>query len=76
MAFTDTQTGQEIDGMAIILRTTDGEVLVDPARLFGNGVVASDQKAITDLQNRVAELEAAAKTAPVNPAEQTPAPGA
>lgn len=64
MAFTDTETGDSIDGKAIILKTTDGDIVVDPARLFAAGAVAADAKAITDLQNRVAELEAAAKTTP------------
>lgn len=70
MSYTDTETGDEIDGKAVILRTTDGEILVDPARLFAG---AGDQKAIADLTARVEALEAAANSQPTNPAEQAPA---
>lgn len=73
MSYTDTETGEPIDGKAVILKTTDGEELVDPARLFAG---ATDKATVADLLARVEALEAAATA---NPAEQAPAgetPGA
>jgi hypothetical protein len=67
MSYTDTETGDTIDGKAVILKTTDGEELVDPRRLFAG---SADQKAIADLTARVEALETASAS---NPAEQAPA---
>lgn len=74
MSYTDTETGEEIDGKAVILKTTDGEELVDPARLFAGATDQSKVAALTeevqeltdevhDLTTRLEALEAAA-TAP------------
>jgi len=67
MSYTDTETGEEIDGKAVILKTTDGEELVDPARLFAGSAdqakVAQLVDEVQTLTDRVQALEAAA-TAP------------
>ena len=67
MSYTDTETGEEIDGKAFILKSTDGEEIVDPARLFAGAAdeptVKSLQAAVEDLTTRLEALEAAA-TAP------------
>lgn len=67
MSYTDSETGTEIEGKAFILKTTDGEEVVDPARLFA---AAGDQSKFAELADehaalvaRVEALEAAA-TAP------------
>jgi hypothetical protein len=60
MSYIDSETGESIDGKALIVRTTDGEIVVDPRRVFGDDVLAEQLAA---LEARVAELEAAA-TAP------------
>jgi hypothetical protein len=76
MSYVDTETGEPIDGKAVILKTTDGEELVDPARLFAG---SADQKTVQDLVDQVQELTArvealeSAATTPTNPAEQAPA---
>lgn len=71
MSYTDSTTGQVIDGKAYVLKSTEGEELVDPARLFGGG----DSAEVTSLDARVAALEealgVASAPAPVEPvAEQ------
>lgn len=67
MSYTDTETGTEIEGKAFILKTTDGEEVVDPARLFAG---ATDEPTVKGLQDQVEDLTArlealeAAATAP------------
>lgn len=75
MSYTDTETGEEIEGKAFILKSTDGEEVVDPARLFAGAAdqektaqLAEELAALTD---RVQALEADA-TAPEAPADETP----
>lgn len=57
MSYTDSMTGEPIDGKAYILKSTDGEEVTDPKRLF-----LADRLAA--LEDRVAALEAAATPAP------------
>ncbi|MEH0582540.1 hypothetical protein QBA54_50790 [Streptomyces sp. B21-108] len=40
MSFTDSTTGKVIDGKAYVLKTTEGEEIVDPARLFDDSLAA------------------------------------
>jgi hypothetical protein len=70
MSYTDTTTGETIDGKAYLLRSTDGEETVDPARLFLSAEVMAELAGqVVDLTARVVQLEAAL-TEPV--AEQGP----
>lgn len=71
MSYTDSTTGQPIEGKAYILKSTDGDEVVDPARLFEG----QDLKA---LALRVYALETALGMAPAitepDPIGEIPAP--
>lgn len=54
MGYTDSTTEQAIDGKAYLLKSTDGEEFVDPARLFGG-----ESPVLEDLARRVYALEEA-----------------
>lgn len=60
MSYSDSTTGKIIPGKAYVLKTTEGEELVDPARLFsgdanGDGVNEWQQA----MEERVAGIEEA-----------------
>jgi hypothetical protein len=63
MSYTDSTTNEVIDGKAYLLRSTDGEEVVDPARLFGGGQDGVDEWKET-LEARVAAIEEALGLAP------------
>lgn len=55
MSYTDSTTGQTIEGKAYVLKSTEGEEIVDPARLFQG---QEQDGTVAGLQERVARLEA------------------
>lgn len=67
MSYIDSETGDEIDGKAYILKSTDGEEVTDPARLFAG---AADQSKVAQLVDEVTALTErvqALETAATNP---------
>lgn len=71
MSYTDSTTEQPIEGKAYVLKSTDGDEIVDPARLFGGG---DGQE---DLARRVYALEEAlgmTKDPAPDPIGEIPAP--
>lgn len=72
MSYTDSTTGEPIDGKAYVLKSTDGDEVVDPQRLFGG-----DEPTVSDLARRVYALEEAlgmTKDPEPDPIGEIPAP--
>jgi hypothetical protein len=67
MSYQDSTTGQDIPGKAYVLKSTEGEEIVDPARLFQAGGQADDE-----LAARVARIEEALGIGQEPVAEQDP----
>lgn len=74
----DQATGEEIDGKAYLLRTTEGTDLVDPRRLFAFEDGGAALEAMRYLVDRVAALETAVaelrEPSAGTPAESGPEP--